>query len=233
MTAGRTIVSENQNWCTPPIYVEAVRKFFDGQIDLDPCSNKHSVVNALVEFRLPEQDGLKLPWRGKRIYVNPPYGADRDRGTTIKHWLARCVDSNTQFSSEVLALVPVATNTSHWKQYVWGKASAIAFLYDTRLKFLVDGQGGGKGAPMSCSMVYWGDRVDAFDTIFSGFGAVVDLRSIQGRLFGAQLKPQHEMLLEVRESTGPYKTTGGKKRSHTSLVDQRKNNLSEPRLSDR
>ena len=46
MTAGRKINSTSQNWGTPEKYVNAVRKFFGGHIDLDPCSNEHSIVHA-------------------------------------------------------------------------------------------------------------------------------------------------------------------------------------------
>ena len=52
--------------------------------------------------------------------------------------------------------MPVATNTGHWKKHVFTNATGICFLYDTRLKFLVNGEDGGKGAPMSCAMIYWG-----------------------------------------------------------------------------
>ena len=48
---------------------------------------------------------------------------------------------------------------------------AVAFLYDTRLRFLVNGRDGGKGAPMSCAMVYWGLQYERFEKIFVRFGA--------------------------------------------------------------
>jgi len=81
-------------------------------------------------------------------------------------------------------LVPVATNTSHWKEYVWGRATAVCFLYDTRLRFLVEGKDEGKGAPMSCAMVYWNKSIDIFLDVFYEFGAVVDLRPLQGKVIG-------------------------------------------------
>ena len=151
MTAGRTLNTISQEWGTPENYVEAVREFFGGRIDLDPCSNKHSIVHATVEYWLPKHDGLNASWDFPTIYVNPPYGIDKDRGTSIKHWLSRCAAANHGHRSEVLALVPVATNTGHWKNHVFGKATGVCFLYDTRLKFLVNGRNGGKGAPMSCA----------------------------------------------------------------------------------
>ena len=182
MTAGRTVNSISVHWCTPPKYVEAVKRVFGGQIELDPCSNDWSVVDARVSFSLPDKDGLTQEWDYKTVYVNPPYGADRNRKTTIKHWLYKCAHANKSYCSEVLALVPVATNTRHWKDYVWGRATAVCFLYDTRLKFLENGNGNGKGAPMACAMVYWGKNFDLFFNVFAEFGAVVDLRSLLDKM---------------------------------------------------
>ena len=134
-------------------------EFFGGHIDLDPCSNKYSIVHAKTEYRLPHRDGLHESWDFRTVYVNPPYGIDKERGTSIKTWLRRCAAAHRDFQSEVLALVPVATNTGHWKNYVFGHAAGVCFLYDTRLKFLVNGNNGGEGAPMSCAMIYWGNEL--------------------------------------------------------------------------
>ena len=179
MSAGRTVNSQSQHWGTPKKYVDAVKQIFNGEIDLDPCSNEYSIVNAKIEYSLPEKDGLKESWNFSKIYVNPPYGADRMRGTTIKKWLAQCVIANRDYNSEVLALVPVATNTGHWKQSVFGQATAICFLYDTRLKFLINGIEEKKGAPMACAMIYWGDNYSKFHNIFMDFGAVVDISELK------------------------------------------------------
>lgn len=184
MTAGRTLNTLSQEWGTPEKYVNAVREFFGGQIALDPCSNEYSIVHAEKEYRLPTHDGLRESWDFPTIYVNPPYGIDKERGTSIKKWLIRCATAYKEYKSEILALVPVATNTGHWKNNVFGKATAVCFLYDTRLKFLVNGQNGGKGAPMSCAMVYWGKDFDRFFAVFAKFGAVIDLRPMKGKKFG-------------------------------------------------
>ncbi|MDP8268345.1 MAG: DNA N-6-adenine-methyltransferase [Candidatus Tenebribacter davisii] len=178
MTAGRKIISQSQEWGTPEKYVFAVKKVLGGFIDLDPCSNEFSVVNARVEYKLPNKDGLIDTWNYPTIFVNPPYGLDSLRGTSIKNWLARCAETHEMFNSEVIALVPVATNTGHWKNCVFGRANAICFLYDTRLKFLVNGKNGGKGAPMACAMIYWGNNFNKFYDVFIDHGAVVDIRSL-------------------------------------------------------
>jgi len=184
MSAGRTINTFSQNWGTPPKYVQAVKKVFGGVIHLDPCSNEYSIVDAKTEYILPKHDGLKESWNFPTIYVNPPYGIDKKRGTTIKSWLARCAHAYEEYSSEVLALVPIAANTTHWKKYVFTKARGICFLYDTRLRFLENGKDAGKGAPMACAMVYWGNHFKKFYDVFIEYGAVVDISHLMGENIG-------------------------------------------------
>ncbi|MBO4714700.1 MAG: N-6 DNA methylase [Verrucomicrobia bacterium] len=185
MSAGRTNTNQfSTDWCTPPKYVKVVSLFFDNQIDLDPCSNEFSIIKAKTSYSLPEKDGLQESWNYKNIFVNPPYGADRVRGTTIRDWIRKCQNANEEFGSEVLALVPVATNTRHWKDYIFGKAAGICFLYDTRLRFSICGHLDEKGAPMSCAMIYWGSNIKRFIEIFSEYGAALDITGSINMKFG-------------------------------------------------
>lgn len=70
--------AESVHWGTPGKIITPVKSFFGGKIDLDPCSNDGSIVQAVVEYKLPHIDGLKAPWavNGPRTstYVNPPFG---------------------------------------------------------------------------------------------------------------------------------------------------------------
>jgi hypothetical protein len=186
MSAGRNVNTLSQSWGTPHKYVKAVKDVFGGYIDLDPCSNCYSVVQAKVEYCLPEHDGLQESWNYPTIYVNPPYGIDKERGTTIKNWLAKCAYAYREYQSQVLALVPIAANTAHWKKYVFTKAKSICFLYDTRLRFLEDGQDKGKGAPMACAMIYWGDNCCKFYDVFIKHGAVVDISNLIDKRIGTK-----------------------------------------------
>jgi hypothetical protein len=181
MSAGRNINTLSQSWGTPLKYVNAVKEVFGGEIFLDPCSNEYSVVNAINEYSLPNHDGLKESWNYPTIYVNPPYGIDKERRTRIKDWLDRCVHAHLEYNSEVLALIPVATNTAHWKKNIFTKAKSICFLYDTRLRFLQNGQDIGKGAPMACAMIYWGNNQPKFHEVFIKYGAVVDIKNLIGK----------------------------------------------------
>ena len=89
MTAGRESVSKQKNWCTPEPLVSMIHQFFNNKIDLDPCSNQYSLIKAKTKFILPKNDGLKSNWNFKKIFVNPPYGNDKERKTSIKDWFKK------------------------------------------------------------------------------------------------------------------------------------------------
>ena len=88
MSAGRSINTQSQSWGTPHKYVEAVKKVFGGQIDLDPCSNEYLVVNAKVEYLLPEKDGLVGSWNYSAMiywgnHINTFYDVFIDYGAVV------------------------------------------------------------------------------------------------------------------------------------------------------
>lgn len=168
MTAGRQSVTTDKEWFTPPAFLSSVYEVL-GTVDLDPCAGVGSVVRATTSFHLP-QDGLSLSWTPyKTVFCNPPYGRDALRGTTIRDWLQRCHTSALE-GSEVIALVPVAPNTRHWKEYVFPSCSRICFVGTPRFPFI---GGGNKGAPMAVAAVYWGSNDTKFETAFATWGAIL------------------------------------------------------------
>lgn len=110
-------------------------------------------------------------WSQRTIFINPPYGRDAQRKTSIKNWIQKAYESHRKCGNEILMLIPVSTNTTHWRDFIFGKAS-ICFLYDSRLKFSLNGNEENKGAPMACCFVYYGDRVEEFKNVFSSCGYV-------------------------------------------------------------
>jgi len=70
---------------------------------------------------------------------------------------------------------------------------AVCFLYDTRLRFLVEGRDEGKGAPMSCAMVYWGAHFSRFEAVFLSHGAVVSLHNLKGKTAGEPRNGQRRL----------------------------------------
>ncbi len=173
MSAGRKNNVEKKDYNTPPKYVEAIIDFFN-EVDLDPCSNEYSLIDAKKKYILPI-DGLKQEWNYSRIFVNPPYGRDSLRKTSIYNWIEYGYLSNKKFGSEVLYLIPVATNTKHFKEIIFKKFSAICFLEDTRLKFYNQGEEDSKGAPMSCCFCYIGKRTNNFISVFEKFGKCFEI----------------------------------------------------------
>lgn len=49
MSLNRKPISDNKNWNTPIEYIDLIKKFW-GEIELDPCSNKNSLVRAKTEY---------------------------------------------------------------------------------------------------------------------------------------------------------------------------------------
>jgi hypothetical protein len=167
MSAGRKHISDKKDWNTPPKYVSLVNKML-GNVKLDPCANEHSMVDAEIKYQLPT-DGLKEDWNYKTIFVNPPYGRNTENKTAIYDWIQKGVEANKK-GSEILYLIPVATNTKHFKKLIFEYACAICFLEDTRLKFWSEGKEDKKGAPMSCCVIYFGNNYLKFQTIFNESG---------------------------------------------------------------
>jgi len=171
--AGRKAISEKKDWNTPPKYTDLVNEFFDGKIELDPCSNSTSMVNARVNYILPT-DGLSESWNYKTIYVNPPYGRNVENKTSIYNWIEKGVESYKN-GSELIYLIPVATNTRHFKDFIFEYGCGICFLEDTRLKFWSEGEEDKKGAPMACCIVYFGSDYDKFNKVFSRNGRCFEI----------------------------------------------------------
>ena len=175
MTAGRSSRGDkNKDWNTPQKYVDLILEFFDNEIDLDPCSNEYSILPASLQI-MPPENGLSQNWNCDKIYVNPPYGRCSLSKTSIKDWFIKVRDTRDQYGGEILMLVPVATNTSHWKECVFNHASSICFLNDTRLKFLKDGKLCKKGCPMACCIIYYGDNLDKFHNVFKSSGNILNV----------------------------------------------------------
>lgn len=174
MTAGRSNITIKTEYNTPPKYVDVINSFFNNSIDLDPCSNNHSLIKAKNKYILPI-NGLKKTWNYEKIFVNPPYGRDSINKTSIKDWLLKGKEAYYAFHSEVLYLIPVATNTKHFKDIIFNYAKGICFLNDTRLKFFYDGKELEKGAPMACCFVYFGFDYNRFQFYFSKYGKCFEI----------------------------------------------------------
>ena len=167
MSAGRKNTNTKKDWNTPPKYILPITEFFEGKIELDPCSNNSSLVIAKNNL-FEHDDGLSKEWNFKSVFVNSPYG--RAGGRSIFDWIRKGIDEHEKYKCELIYLIPVATNTRHFKNLIFKYFSSICFLEDTRLKFYENGIENKKGAPMGCCLVYLGFDKIKFNKHFSEYG---------------------------------------------------------------
>lgn len=121
--------SATPHWSTPAAVYGALNAEFS--FDLDPCPLGG------------DRGGLSplwCDWRGKRVFINPPYGP------SIRDWLGRAAEARV-----AVYLLPARTDTAWFHDLVLPLAREIRFIRG-RLKF-----GGAKhGAPFPSMIVVFG-----------------------------------------------------------------------------
>jgi len=156
--------SGNNEWYTPPVFIEASRTVMGG-IDLDPASSirANSIVHA-DEFYTQESDGLIQEWHG-RVWMNPPYAQD-----LVKRFTEKLLEE-LQNIEQAIVLVNNATETG-WCQSLLCSCVAVCFLRG-RIKYL-DASGDQRNTPLQGQAVmYFGDRQEVFANVFSELGQVL------------------------------------------------------------
>lgn len=123
-------------WCTPRWLTELLPL-----VDLDPCSNPFSTVNAKKHIMLEapddtigtvaerfackqqvvQGDGLAESWKRKSIFLNPPY-------SKIMPWARKLIETKA-----FIVLVNNVTTTKWYREMT--KDGVYKFEFDKRLKF--------------------------------------------------------------------------------------------------
>lgn len=154
--------SGENEWYTPPEYIEAARKVM-GSIDLDPASSE--VANRIVgatTFYTKADDGRDKKWTG-RVYMNPPYASNLI-GDFASKFAGHIRDGSI---TDGIVLVNNATETT-WFQKLIECAQAVVFTTG-RVRFL-DPQGN-PGAPLQGqAFIYFGGSPLMFLNEFRRFG---------------------------------------------------------------
>lgn len=151
--------SGENEWYTPPQYIESARKVM-GSIDLDPASSEcaNEIVKAKKYFD-EGIDGLFQVWKGN-IWMNPPYAQPLIFDFILK--------LETEVYTQAVVLVNNATETK-WGQKLLELSNAVCF-HTGRIRFVSpDGELG--DAPLQGQMIaYIGKNYKEFITEFKQYG---------------------------------------------------------------
>lgn len=107
----------SDHWATPPSLVEELEREF-GKFDLDPCCIPMTA--KAKTFYTAEDNGLQRAWFG-RVFMNPPYSQPAP-------WCKKALDETSAGNADlVVGLLPVATDTAWFHDFINGKAE-VRFL---------------------------------------------------------------------------------------------------------
>lgn len=108
----QAVVGKNDEWLTPPEIVAAL-----GVFDLDPCAPAvRPWGTAKRHISLPE-DGLTAKWVG-RVWCNPPFN---------RYQRPKWMEKMSEHRNGIM-LVPAATETVAFENFVFRQADSICFL---------------------------------------------------------------------------------------------------------
>jgi phage N-6-adenine-methyltransferase len=127
--------SNSVEWGTPQDVFDKLDAEF--HFTLDPCATAENA--KCKTFYTKSDDGLGKPWRGHRVFMNPPYGR------VIGSWMRKAYQEYL-VGACVVCLVPARTDTAWWHDFAM--RGEIRFLRG-RLKF----SGNKRGAPFPSAVV--------------------------------------------------------------------------------
>ncbi len=132
-----------QRILTPSYVLGPIRELFGGRIGLDPCTEPDNPTEA-QRFYCPPQDGCVLSWDMPTVFVNPPYGAAKDR------WVQRCIEEGRHRAVVLLIPAHMETRTSQAAL----KACVSVLFVQARLRFKLVRENGRHEAASHGSAIY-------------------------------------------------------------------------------
>jgi hypothetical protein len=144
MRGHQSTIGKSTDWITPRWVLAPL-----GEFDLDPCTPEEMPWSTAKIRMTQEQDGLASPWCG-RVWLNPPF----DR-RTLHRWLEKMADHGNG-----IALIPAATETKHFREFVWNRATSIYFLYTRPYFHFPSGDKSSSNSGCSICLVGYGAEND-------------------------------------------------------------------------
>jgi len=166
-------MSLSDSWCSPPEITLRLEEFYEGPVEVDPCSNTRSIVKAVLAMT---SGGLILPWRlPARRYPNAKgTGYQNDPYSQSETWTAKMLtELSTGRLREHIRLSMFSASAQWWADMCYKPRRNPRILALKRLAFLnPDGRDTGlkRWQRMSCrfepALTYFGPRWQRFDRVF-------------------------------------------------------------------
>lgn len=117
--------SASAEWSTPQDLFDQLNDEF--KFDLDAAASPN---NAKCEAYFTEKNsGLSVPWLGRRVWLNPPYGR------TITDWIYKAIEeSSVEDGARVVVMLVPSRTDAKWWGLAMGTRPEVRFLRG-RLKF--------------------------------------------------------------------------------------------------
>ncbi len=147
-TSFERCANTTDEWYTPKWIIDAL-----GEFDLDPCAPEHRLWNTAKRHITAKEDGLKNPWGGVRVWLNPPYSRP-----VIERFVAKMVENNNG-----IALLFNRCDSRMFQDLIFPNAEAIMFVRG-RIKFYrPDGTQGESPGCGSVLIAFGRDNADALE----------------------------------------------------------------------
>jgi hypothetical protein len=157
---------------TPAWLIDRIVKY--RPIGLDPAGGSKALPSskaAKIVYRLPHNDGLIEPWRGRGlVFCNPPYGR------LVKLWIKKAIaafspaaiaDVLTDDRDDELLLLIAARVDTAWFRLIERHCDAY-LRFRSRINFI----GELHGAKFPSALIYFGHHAEAFHSEFADLGTV-------------------------------------------------------------
>jgi len=151
---------------TPEIVLDCVRKYYGGDIPLDPCTSDRNNVKA-KRYLTKDMDGLSVLW-DVGSFVNPPYGKK------LRAWVHKIGDEARR-GSEVIALLPSNRfETKYLQEDLFVDELIGVCFVKGRLKFSLGGAEGGCGNPWGSVLYGFNVHWKTFKESFQSLGRCIE-----------------------------------------------------------
>lgn len=139
----RSLPPPKTEWRTPPWIFTWVQDYYKIRFNLDPCTSSDNPLGTEL-FYTKETNGLKQSWAGRKVYVNPPYGARE-----LPIWIGKAISEANRDPRdkelEIVMLLPSATDTRWFKAlnsraditFITGRISFIGSTSSARGGYLL------------------------------------------------------------------------------------------------